>query len=174
MLVAILAAWPARARGTAPSGDTVKAAYLYKLRNYIEWPLRVRAPGEAMTVIGIVGADEVAGQLQNMPALRDPRRSPVTVRRLRTGDSLAGIHILYVGDNDWSRAGAMVAEAGSHSILVVSETEGALAAGSMINFRLADERVRFEISLDASDKSGLKLSSQLLTLALSIVREKKK
>lgn len=44
----------------------------------------------------------------------------------------------------------------------------------MINFRLADERIRFEISLDASDKSGLKLSSQLLTLALSIVREKKK
>jgi len=165
---------PARAEGGAASEDAVKAAYLYKLRNYIEWPPRARAPGDAMTVIGIVGADEVAGQLQAMPALRDPRKAPVTVRRLRTGDALSGVHILYVGASYWTRAGPMVAQAGALAILVVSETEGALAEGSMINFRLADERIRFDIALDTAEKAGLKMSSQLLTLALSVARERKK
>ncbi|MBC7685731.1 MAG: YfiR family protein [Bdellovibrionales bacterium] len=50
----------------------------------------------------------------------------------------------------------------------------ALAGGSIINFRLVDERIRFEISLEAAERSNLKLSSQLLTLALSVSREKRK
>jgi hypothetical protein len=68
----------------------------------------------------------------------------------------------------------MVAQAREQSALVVSESDSALAGGSVINFRLADERIRFEISLDAAEKSNLKLSSQLLSLALSVSREKRK
>ena len=68
----------------------------------------------------------------------------------------------------------MVAQARSQATLVVSESDSALAGGSIINFRLVDERIRFEISLEAAERSNLKLSSQLLTLALSVSREKRK
>jgi hypothetical protein len=40
----------------------------------------------------------------------------------------------------------------------------------MINFRLADERVRFEVSLDAIEKSDVRVSSRMLAVALSVSR----
>jgi hypothetical protein len=163
---------PTAARSQAPpSEEAVKAAYLVKLRNYVEWPAKAPAPADSRIVIGVVGADAVADHLQKMPAVRDPAKSSVALKRLRPGDPVAGVHILYVGDEAWSRAAPMVAQAREQSALVVSDAEGALAGGSVINFRLVDERIRFEISLDAADKSNLKLSSQLLTLALSVARK---
>jgi hypothetical protein len=50
----------------------------------------------------------------------------------------------------------------------VTESHGALAQGSMINFVLVDRRVRFEVALDAAEKNGLRLSSRLLAVAQQV------
>lgn len=168
--LAALAAGSAQAQPAAPTEDVVKAAYLSKLRHYVEWPARAAPPANARIVIGILGADEVANNLAQMPAVRDPSRGTLAVRRLRNGDPLDGIHILYLGDDYVERAAPMIAQAAARSILVVTGSGDALARGSVINFRLIDERVRFEISLDSADRAGLKLSSQLLALAASVIR----
>jgi hypothetical protein len=164
-----LAAPHSHAGERAASEDAVKAAYLYKLRNYVEWPA-----GTPAKVIGVLGADEIVELLLEIPAVRDKASGAATIKRLQAGDPLTGISVLFVGDAYWQRAAAMVAQAGERSILVVSESKLALAGGSVINFQVIDERIRFEISLDAADKAGLKVSSQLLALAVSVVREKRK
>jgi hypothetical protein len=41
----------------------------------------------------------------------------------------------------------------------------------MINFRLVDGRVRFEVSLGAAEKGGLKISSRMLQVALAVRTE---
>lgn len=157
-----------------PSEDAVKAAYLYKLRNYVQFPPGAGQPPQVPTVIAVVGAPEVADHLERMLALRASGAGPVVLRRLRVGDALAGVHIVFVGHDAWRRAADMVAQAGRSSVLVVSDADHALQGGSVINFLLVDERIRFEISLDAAEKSHLKLSSQLLSLAQSVVRDKRK
>jgi small-conductance mechanosensitive channel len=53
-------------------------------------------------------------------------------------------------------------------MLVVTEAPGALKDGSMINFQVIDDRVRFEISLLAAQRAGLELSSRLLSAAMSV------
>jgi hypothetical protein len=53
--------------------------------------------------------------------------------------------------------------------LVVTDSEGALDQGSMINFVLDDGHVRFEISTTPAEKRGLQLSSGLLAVAKSVV-----
>jgi hypothetical protein len=55
-----------------------------------------------------------------------------------------------------------------HAVLTVTDSEGALAQGSMINFVLDDRRVRFDIALDTAERSGLKLSSRLLAVARDV------
>lgn len=158
----------------AASEDAVKAAYLYKLRHYVEWPGKRVVANEAAIVIGLVGAGEIAENLLQMPGVSDRPGSRVQMRLLRPNDALDGVNLLFVADAYWSRTEAMVAAAGRQGILVVSETEGALKAGSIINFRYADERVRFEIALDTAERTGLKLNAQLLSLALAVHREKRK
>ncbi len=157
-----------------PTQEAVKAAYLFKLKNYVEWPTRPSLASHGRTVIGVIGADEVFEALRQMPAMRDPASSGVTLRKVSVGESLEGLHILFVGEAAWRRASNLVTEARKHSILVVSESDGAVFTGSIVNFRLVDERIRLEISLEAAEKSNLKLSSQILALALTVVREKNK
>ena len=49
--------------------------------------------------------------------------------------------------------------------LTVTECDGGLRSGSVINFTIVDDRVRFDVSLDAAEKNNVKLSSRLLTVA---------
>jgi hypothetical protein len=56
-------------------------------------------------------------------------------------------------------------------VLTVTETAEALEQGSIMNFRIVDSKVRFEISLPAADQAGIKLSSRLLALAVKVVKE---
>ena len=160
-------------QGSAPAEYAVKAAYLAKLRHYVERPARAELPAGSRAVIATLGADEVAEHLLEMPAAQDAAGG-FSVRRLRMGDSLDGVAMLFIGDAYFSRAGGMIDQANAKSVLVVSESDDALRRGSVINFRLVDERIRFEISLESADKAGLRLSSQILKLAISVIREKRK
>lgn len=173
LLLALVFTHGACAQAGAPTEDAVKAAYLSKLGNYVQWPAHAGPPANGRTVIGIVGADEVANKLARMAAVRDPLKGTLAVRRLRNGDPLDNIHILYLGQGYVSRAGAMIEQAAARSILVVTESSDGLAQGSVVNFRLLDERLRFDISLASADKAGLRLSSQLLMLAATVIREKR-
>jgi hypothetical protein len=40
----------------------------------------------------------------------------------------------------------------------------------MINFRVAEERVRFEVSLEPVEKAGLKVSARLLAVAIAVTK----
>ena len=173
LLFAHLFAPGTSAQAGAPTEDAVKAAYLSKLGNYVQWPAHAGPPANGRTVIGIVGAEEVANNLAQMAAVRDPVKGTLAVRRLRNGDPLENIHILYLGHGYVARAGAMIEQAAARSILVVTESSDGLAYGSVVNFRRLDERIRFDISLASADKAGLRLSSQLLTLAATVIREKR-
>jgi hypothetical protein len=50
-------------------------------------------------------------------------------------------------------------------VLVVSEAEGALEHGAMINFVGIDGRVRFEVAPEAAERRGLRISSRMLAVA---------
>lgn len=45
---------------------------------------------------------------------------------------------------------------------------GALKQGSVINFLMDDGQIRFEISLEAAEKRGLKLSSRLIAVSYNL------
>jgi hypothetical protein len=78
--------------------------------------------------------------------------------------------MLFVGADERESLEALVETAEHRSILTVTEFEGALEAGSVINFVIAEQRVRFEISLGAAERSGLRLSSRLLAVAARVQR----
>lgn len=143
----------------------VKAAFLYRFIGYVEWPGPSFASPDAPLTIAVMGADLLATDLIQMLPGRPSSERPIIVRRFKAGDSLAGIHVLFVGKNESSWL-AQLSQAGeARSILIVTETEGTWAQSSVINFVISDRRVRFEVALDTAEKAGLKLSSRLLAVA---------
>jgi ABC-type sugar transport system substrate-binding protein len=143
----------------------VKAAFLYKFLGYAEFPATAFADAAAPVVIGVLGADELAAELAPIVNGRTVQSRPIQVRVLHDGDSVAGVHLLFVGGADSARLRNAVKAAQPSSMLVVSEVDEGLQQGSVINFRVVDERVRFDVSLDAAEKNSVKLSSRLLTVA---------
>ncbi len=162
----------ATARGADPEAvteRTVKAAFLYKFAGYVEWPDSGSAGGRPLT-IGVLGSAEMAGELARITAGRSVNDRPVHVRRLVAGEPLAGLQVLFVGADAGPALGDSLSPARGLPILVVTDSPGALASGSIINFTFERDRVRFEVSLPAAERSRLKLSSRLLAVAQRVQR----
>ena len=151
--------------GAASLERRIKAAFLYKFLGYTEFPASVLGAAGAPFVIGVVGADELAAELGRIVAGRSVQGRSVTVKVLREHEASTGVHLLFVGGSDSARLRS-VAKAGQNApLLLVSESEHGLQHGSVINFKVIEARVRFDVSLDAADKNSVKLSSRLLTVA---------
>lgn len=142
----------------------VKAAFLYKFLGYADFPAGAFTDASAPLTIGVVGADDLAIELARVTAGRTLNNRGIEVREVRDTDAPVRVHLLFVGGSDTQRVARMVRQA-SGAVLVVTECENGLQLGSAINFRIVDERVRFDVSLDAAERNGIKLSSRLLTVA---------
>lgn len=162
----VMATAPMSARSAVTAMERrVKAAFLYKFLGYTEFPATVFADASAPVVIGVVDADELAGELARIVSGRTVQNRSIVVRQFREQEALAGVHLLFVGGSDGARLRQVLKAAQPTPMLVVTEAENGLRQGSVINFKIVDERVRFDISLEAADKNSVKLSSRLLTVA---------
>lgn len=142
----------------------VKAAFLYKFLGYAEFPAHAFAdPGGPLT-IAVVGSDDMAAELARIATGRAVAGRPIAVRQVGMHEAPPPVHLLFVAGSDAERAGRVL-RAAPGAFLTVTECDGGLRYGSVINFRIIDERVRFDVSLDAAEKKNVKLSSRLLTVA---------
>lgn len=168
---------PAYAQGASSQGleRRVKAAFLYKFLGYADFPAAAFADSAAPVMIGVVGSDEMAAELTQIVAGRQVRGRPIVVRALREGDPVH-VHLLFIAGNDSARAARVLRAASatsaatSSALLPVTECELGLQHGSVINFRIIEERVRFDVSLDSAERNNVKLSSRLLTVANRVVK----
>ena len=149
----------------------VKAAFLYKFAGYVEWPARAFVRPDEPVVIGVVGADALADELAQVIAGRRVGNRPLATRRLSRVDATAGVHILFVGRGvERRQASELLARTRGEPVLTVTETGNGWPAGSVINFVIDDDKVRFEISAAAAERNGLHLGSQLLAVAREVRR----
>ncbi len=168
-LTVLLAALPvlhAGAQEPVYSAERVKAAFLYHFSTYVNWPASVNANDSFS--IAVLGGEQVAAELERFLAGHTIHGRPMQVHRLRSLADLAGDEVLYIGpdENRWLRA--HLDEIAEKPLLVVTDAPDGLREGAMINFRIVDDRIRFEISLRAAQKAGLEMSSRLLSAAMSV------
>ncbi len=168
-LAAVLALAPAlTVHAQQATEPAVKAAFLYKFSGYVEWPASAFPAPNSPVVIGIAGSDEVAAELEKLVPGRNVNGRAVLVRRVRDAESVRGVHVLFVGRGEGG-ARALTRAAHLQGALAVTEVDRGLELGAAINFVPAEDRIAFEVSLDSADKSGLRISSRMLTVARRVV-----
>ena len=162
---------PARAQSDVDRAleHRVKAAFLYRFTEFVTWPDAAYARADAPFVMAVVGpgADAVAENLRAITAGRSIGGRPIEVRRLGASEPIAAAQLVYVAGSDLARAREVMQKAPRHA-LVVTETDGALEHGAVVNFVVAQERVRFDASIESAEKRGLRLSSRLLAVARAV------
>lgn len=163
----MLAVAPLHAGAEEALEASVKAAYLYKFLGYVDWPAGTFASPDAPHVVGVVGADDVHAELLRLVAGRQVNGRGLVVKRIASGDSLDGLQVLYIGRA--ARASALLPQLAGRPVLAVTDVPSGLVEGSALNFVLVQGRVRFEASLPAAERAGIKLSARLLAVAERVV-----
>jgi hypothetical protein len=166
LLASMLAAVSAHA-DTEYSADAVKAAYLFRFAGYVDWPPSA-TPGSAFT-IAVLCANGVADELDRIVAGRSIKGLPVETRRLKSLQQIDQAQIVYVGAGCYLDLHDRLAPLARRPVLLVTDDQGALRDGATINFLSIDNHVRFEISLQSAERSGLKISSELLSVAARVL-----
>jgi hypothetical protein len=146
----------------------VKAAFVFNFAKFIQWPTEAFKKPDDPLVICVLGQDQMTNSLREAVNGNSIDGRPVTVRQVAAGQVSCACNILFVGSSAVKHFRAGPKEPAG--ILTVGETSGFAADGGVINFKLEDGRVRFEINVAAAERQQLRISSKLLSLAQVVKR----
>jgi hypothetical protein len=143
----------------------LKAAMLYNLTLFVEWPGSAYPDRRSPIFLCILGQDPFGSSLTSTIPRETNNGRPVLIRHLQSDKETRGCHILYISSSERKTAARIFSTLDGSGILTVGEMTQFAARGGMIQFSLEDQHVRFDINLDAASRAGLKISSKLLALA---------
>ncbi|MCM0081942.1 YfiR family protein [Geomonas sp. Red32] len=145
----------------------LKAAFLYNFLKFVD------RPAEAVTspttiCIGILGRDPFEDALDSLKGkLAKGRR--VVVLRVRSVEEARSCDLLFVSASEKGRLSHLLKQANTLHLLTVADQQGFCEAGGMINLVTVNNRIAFDVNLAAANRARLKISSQLLRLAHSVL-----
>jgi hypothetical protein len=143
----------------------VKAFFLCSFARYVEWPSgSFRAPSDPI-VICVLGQNHFGSALDGAIAGKLVEGRPFVVRQISDLPPSGSCQILFVNSSERKRFRSAAGKLKGTGVLSVGETPGFTGEGGIINFKLEDGKVRFEIDVEAAGREGLHISSKLLSLA---------
>jgi hypothetical protein len=169
IVIALVAAFPGAptAAAQAPSESEVKAALIYKFLPLVEWP------GLAPTgplVMCVISDNGVAAALTDIVKGKTVGAHTIEVRQVRDPGTSAGCHMVFVAGAEVRRFTSGLTAIRTSPFLTISDGGNFVRTGGIIEFFIENGGMKFSINTDAVNRSGLRISSQLLRHA-RIVRD---
>lgn len=143
----------------------VKIGFLYNFAKFIEWPSGAVPESSAPFTVGVVGDDSFCDALEETLRGKTINSRPVVVRKLLGAELDNPGQILFISPSLGKEVPTVLARVRNAPVLTVGDMMDFAALGGVINFKIEEHRVRFEINIDAAQRAGLQVSSQLLAIA---------
>ncbi|HEY8097722.1 MAG TPA: YfiR family protein [Methylobacter sp.] len=171
--IALIALWAAMT-GRADADDKdihedeVKAAFVYNFAKFVEWP-----SGKINESINLCILGESPLGFSALKAIdgRTAQDKPLVTKLLNKSDDLKGCHIAFIAASERNKMTQLLKIAHQQHVLTVSDMDGFTQQGGAIELVKTEEKIRFEINLQAAKEAGLVISSRLLSLALAVYDE---
>jgi hypothetical protein len=159
----------------AAGTNTVKAqdvnykaysVYVYNFIKYIEWPESAKADE---FVIAIIGESPVKTELKTLAATKKANGKTIVIKQYNSIEEVGQCQILYISSGRSSVLKNAIERTKGMSALLIAEREGLAKKGAGINFvTLEDETLKFELNRKVIENNNLKVSNQLISLALVV------
>ena len=165
--------WTLEAKAqTSDSSDSseylIKAGFIYNFAKFVEWPASTFSQPDSPIVIGILGTDPFGAIIDRIVEDKKIGGRGFIVKRLKWGKDVKELReckIVFVSSSEKGHLDDLLQALKGLPILTVGETPGFAERGGIIRFTLEDNRVRFEVNVEAAHQADLTISSRLLTLA---------
>jgi len=143
----------------------IKAGFIYNFANLVQWPVSAFAQPDSPIVIGILGEDPFGTVLDRVLAGKRVNGRIFLVKRLKSIVDLKECQILFVSSSEIAHSTEAIHLVKGMPILTIGEIPGFAKRGGIINLVLEDNKVHFEVNVEAAKEADLTISSRLLALA---------
>jgi hypothetical protein len=147
----------------------VKSAFLFHFAQFVEWPEETFKEAGSPLTYCTIGKDPFHGALDAALSGKTIGARAFRVVHFKQAQEIQGCQVLFIGEAEKGLLPTILASAKGNSVLTVGESERFIQEGGMIGFLLEENKIRFEINLEAAQKAKLKISSKLLVLAKSVI-----
>jgi YfiR/HmsC-like len=162
----------ANACGQAIDEYQVKAAFVLNFAKFIEWPPQAFLTPRDPVTICVLGHNSFGRALEETIHGKSIEGRAFVYRQVSDAEGANACQILFVASSERKHFRSLCAGLKAAGMLTVGEADGFAAQGAVINFKLDDGRVRFEINVDAAEHQQLHISAKLLGLAQIVKSEK--
>ena len=141
----------------------VRAAYLFNLIKFVEWP-----HGNDDFLIGFVGSPATGDVMRKM---LDGKASDSRVIRVLLNppeDQLKNCSVVYIDASAAGETRRTLDAVKGKTTLTVGETDAFAKAGGMVGLVNDGGRIQIETNLEATQSAGIRISSRVLSLAIIV------
>ena len=146
----------------------VKALYIYTFATLVEWPKEKR---EGDFTIGVFGEKtDVYDQLYKKYTGKSIGSQKIVVNNYKNRKDIESCHILYITEFKTQYLSSIAGSSTSKNTLLVTEKEGALSNGAIMNFIVDGNRQKYEINKTNARKHKLVIADRLTKLAARVIQ----
>lgn len=145
----------------------VKAAFLLNFTKFVTWPDNPSGDVDKSIIVCVLGNNPFGKTLNSIQGKEISGR-PIKIIYETDPKSLPYCHVIFLSANLGESAAEILHKLSVQPVLTVGESKGFAKSGGMIDFINVDNKIRFEINPSAVEAASLKMSSQLLKLAIIV------
>ena len=142
----------------------IKAAILYNVAKFAEWPTAAFSDDSAPLRICVIGSDPFGPALDSLQG-KTVRNRVLDVTRIADVNGAPQCHVLFVSASEEAQLQTILDFVGKLPIISVADFGRFAKSGGIIALKKVDDRSRIEVNTGAARLAGVRLSSKLLRLA---------
>ncbi|MBN1795143.1 MAG: YfiR family protein [Sedimentisphaerales bacterium] len=173
----------------APTEYDIKAAFLYNFIKFVDWPEeKIPADTNQPFILGIIGEDLFKDSINIIKGEKAKGRDIIikyfkcehkseesnNQKHVLSSEQIEAFrkcHLLYICPSNEKQLPDIIKAVKGANVLTIGESKNFLEKGGIIQFVMEEDKVGFGANLKAAREQNLKLSSRLLKLARTIIKD---
>ncbi len=143
----------------------LKAAFVYKIADFIEWPMEAFSDKSSPLTISVIGRSPFFEGLNSLKEKRLKNRKLILRSSQVVDEQTKSSQIIVVGALQEYRLEKILDSLKNSHALIIGENQGFCKKGGILNLIIEKGKIRFEINYKKAKQSGLKVSSRVLRMA---------
>ena len=141
--------------------------FVYNFTKYFDWPEHCKGGN---FIIQVLGHKTVFEELAKISQNKMVGAQKIVVEHITSPNQInTKSHILFLGHWQSRHIESIKQKVGNNPVLLVTEFEGLLNKGSIINFVIREGTIKFELNKTNAHTAGLNTDPRLVQLAYTVV-----
>ena len=145
--------------------NEIKAAALYNIIVFTDWPPTAFADAKSPLVIGVLGRGPIADLLKDLVENEQWHGRRVTLESYASPAQVKDCHVLFIGRSEHEGWSALRGQWARRPVLTVSDAPDFARRGGIVQLGIEHNRLKLTVNLAAARIGGLTISSKVLRLS---------